>query len=77
MSLENRTNENIRLSLHHGEHITVDLDSDSSFDPPAWVNVYSDADNQDFHFNMTFEEAAKFRDRLNLILGVDNPEYLE
>lgn len=71
MSLVDRTNESIHLSLHYGEPITVDVDSDSSFTPSAWVSVYSDVGNQDFSFNMTFEEAELFRDRLNLILGVD------
>jgi len=69
MSLNDRTNESIPLSLMGHEVITIDLDSDSSFDPPMWVNVYGNPNDQDFYFNMTFEEAARFRDRLNLILG--------
>ncbi len=71
MSLEDRTNEDVRLSLHKGETITIDVDFDSSFTPSSWVNIYGNPDNQDFYFNMTFEEAALLRDRLNLILGDD------
>lgn len=69
MSLEDRTNERIPLSMM-GDQVVVDLDSDSSNYPTAWVTVYGNPDDQDFHFNMTFEEAERFRDRLNLILGV-------
>lgn len=69
MSLIDRTNEKISLSFHHGEAIVVDVDSDSSFEPSSWVYIYGDPDGQDFFFNMTFDEAALLRDRLNLILG--------
>lgn len=77
MGLEDRTNESIRLSIHKNQAIVVDVDSDSSIEPYAWVTVYGNPDNQDFYFNMTYQEAALFRDRLNLILGVDIPEDLE
>ena len=72
MSLEDRTNEKIPLSLHKNEEITVDVDFDSSFTPTSWVHIYGDPEGQDFYFNMTFEEATLLRDRLNLILG-DTP----
>lgn len=71
MSLEDRTNESLSLSMHDDAKIFIDLDGDSSFTPGAWVNVYSDAEDQDFYFNMTMDEASLFRDRLNLILEGD------
>lgn len=71
MSLVDRTNETIPLSLHAGPYneITVDHDSDSSLTPPYRVHVYSDVDGRDFAFNMTYEEAGLLHDRLGLILG--------
>jgi hypothetical protein len=69
MSLEDRTNENIPLSMYDGEPISVDVDSDSSFTPSMWVHIYGNPADQDFGFSMTFEEATLLRDRLNLILG--------
>lgn len=77
MGLLDRTNEEVRLSMMRGEPLVIDIDSDSSIPPFAWVHVYGNPEDQDFYFNMTFEEAAQFRDRLNLILGVDNSEDLE
>ena len=77
MGLIDRTNEEVRLSMMKGRPLVIDIDSDSSIPPYAWVHVYGNPDNQDFHFVMTFEEAALFRDRLNLILGVDISEDLE
>lgn len=69
MSLVDRTNEQIPLSLHMSEVLIVDVDSDSSFDPSSWVYISGDQGGQDFSINLTFEEAALLRDRLNLILG--------
>ena len=69
MSLMDRTNERIPLSIHGGEDIIVDADWDSSLDPAHRVIVFGNPEDQDFHFYMTYEEAALFRDRLNLILG--------
>ena len=71
MSLNDRTNEVIPLSIHAGPYneINVDHDYDSSLTPPHRVHVYSDVDGQDFGFNMTYEEAGLLHDRLGLILG--------
>ena len=68
MSLVDRTNEEIRLSVHN-DSIVVDADFDSSLAPPSRVVVFGLGKTQDFHFYMTYEEAALMRDRLNLILG--------
>lgn len=77
MSLVDRTNESIALSMHGGEDIIVDHDADSSIAPGGWVTVFSNVEDQDFHFDMTYEEAELFRDRLNLILGVDTEASVE
>lgn len=77
MGLLDRTDEEVRLSIMGGAPLVIDIDSDSSIYPYSWVTVYGNPADQDFYFNMTFEEAAMFRDRLNLILGVDNSPDLE
>jgi hypothetical protein len=71
VSLVDRTNETIPLSIHADpdNEINVDHDFDSSLTPPHRVHVYSNVDSQDFGFNMTYEEAGKLHDRLGLILG--------
>jgi hypothetical protein len=71
MSLVDRTNEEIQLSIHD-DFIVVDVDFDSSLTPPDRVIVYGLGETQDLYFYMTYEEAALLRDRLNLILGVEN-----
>jgi hypothetical protein len=76
MSLEDRTNETIPLSLHAepDNEISVDVDFDSSFAVPHRVHVFSNVDSQDFGFNMTYEEAGLMHDRLGLILGRSGTE---
>ena len=76
MSLIDRTNETIPLSIHAGpdNEISVDHDSDSSLTPPHRVHVFSNVDGQDFGFNMTYEEANLMYDRLGLILGLSGTE---
>ena len=76
MSLIDRTNEIIPLSIHASPNneICVDHDSDSSLTPPHRVHIYSDVDGQDFSFNMTYEEAELLHDRLRLILGLSGAE---
>lgn len=69
MSLVDRTNESIPLSIHGGEPIVVDTDFDSSLTPPQRVHVFGNPDDQDFGFNLTYEEAGLLHDRLGLILG--------
>lgn len=69
MSLVNRTGESTPLSIHGGEPLVVDADFDSSLDPTHRVVVYSNADDQDFYFYMTYDEARQVRDRLSLITG--------
>lgn len=73
MSLVDQTNRDIPLSIE-GLLMTVDVDSDSSFDPPAWVDIdFSDPDGRhavdDESVSLTLEEAGKLHDRLELILG--------
>jgi hypothetical protein len=79
MSLVNRANESIALSLYQGldddkkiypAQIEVDADSDSSFDPPAWVYIArTDANHDSDTMKLTYHEAELLRDRLSLILG--------
>lgn len=68
MSAEDRTNAEIPLSIH-GDSIIVDHDSDSSLTPPHRIHVYGNPDDQDFGFNLTYEEAGLLHDRLGLLLG--------
>jgi hypothetical protein len=68
MSLIDRTNEEIHLSIHD-DFIVVDTDFDSSLEPERRVTVYGLGETQDFHFNMTYEEAELLFDRLVRILG--------
>jgi hypothetical protein len=58
----------IHLSIHE-DGIVVDHDSDSSFNPSSWITVYGLGNSQDFHFNMTFDEAKVFRNRLDTLVG--------
>lgn len=76
MSLVDRTNETITLSIHTGpdNNIVVDHDFDSSLTPQHRVHIYSNVDDQDFGFNMTYEEAGLMHDRLGLILGRSGTE---
>lgn len=76
MSLEDRTNELIVLSLHAPAEIgvpaqlSVDVDSDSSVSPSPWIDIaLTDADHDSDAINMTHEEAGLLHDRLGLILG--------
>lgn len=69
MTLVDRTNERIPLSIHAGEELTVDADFDSSLSPVDRVVFYGNPEDQDFYFYLTYEEARKVRDRLSLILG--------
>ncbi|WP_025157262.1 hypothetical protein [Leifsonia aquatica] len=83
MSLVDRTNETIALSLHrpmlddfppyapvHPASLDVDADSDSSFDPSHWVHVaLTDEDHDSDRIKLTYEEAGLLHDRLGLILG--------
>uniref|UniRef100_A0AAU6R655 Uncharacterized protein n=1 Tax=Micrococcus phage Kurnik TaxID=3092208 RepID=A0AAU6R655_9CAUD len=78
--LEDRTNEKISLSLHqplyHGygnysdAELVVDVDSDSSYEPPQWVFIdWSDRAHDSDTIKLTAEEAGLLHDRLGLILG--------
>lgn len=83
MSLIDRTNERIRLSLHeplrgsnpvgdyfHEADLYVDVDSDSNFDPPHWVSIHLiDETHDSDRIKLTYEEAGLLHDRLGLILG--------
>jgi hypothetical protein len=68
MSLVDRTNEQIHLSIHD-DTIVVDTDFDSSLDPRHRVVVYGLGETQDMHFYMTYGEAGLLLDRLARILG--------
>lgn len=73
MSLEDHTNREIDLTIE-GLTMTVDVDSDSSFDPRIWVDIdFYDREGRhpvdDESVSLTFEEAGKLHDRLGLILG--------
>jgi hypothetical protein len=78
MSLEDRTNEIIRLSMHaplpveggaYEAEIVVDLDSDSSFTPSHWVDIsLTDSDHDSDPIRLTMEETALLHDRLGRIL---------
>lgn len=73
MSLVDRTNETIVLSLEvglDGEPATVNVDAeyDSSFTPPDRVWLMFATDGEPW-FKLTYEEAGLFHDRLGLILG--------
>lgn len=68
MPLVDRTNEEIPLTIM-GSSVIIDVDGDSSLHPAEWVTMYGIVDDEDWYINLTFEEAAQMRDRLNLILG--------
>lgn len=47
--------------------VTIDSDGDSSFDPSIWIWMcFSDENETSFH--LTYGEAAKIRNRLNVLL---------
>lgn len=83
MSLTDRTNEVIYLSMHKPmtdeedweagsmpSQLVVDHDSDSSFEPSSWVCIsLTDSDHDSDTIKMTFEEAQLLHDRLSRILG--------
>lgn len=69
MALIDRTNEKIPLSLDGGTVLAVDADFDSSFDPPQWVNIDNEADD-DWRLRLTYDEARLLHDRLGRILGL-------
>lgn len=81
MSMEDRTNQSIALSIHapleHNGGVTpaeiyVDHDSDSSFIPAHWVEIaLTDSKHDSDTIRMTFEEAGLLHDRLSLILSRD------
>lgn len=51
-------------------HLSVDVDQDSSFDPPVWVHIALTDEAHDFdRIKLTYAEARLLRDRLILILG--------
>ncbi len=77
MSLVDQTNEEIDLSME-GLALHVDHDFDSSLNPDHRVHFCfggpessEDYDLFDESFNLTLEEAAQLRDRLDLILTGD------
>lgn len=75
MTLVDRTNEEIELSLERpvGFVLKLDIDRDSSVhtEPYLWLEVahefYDDVESQ--AWRMTLEEAGRAHDRLGLILG--------
>ncbi len=71
MSLEDRTNERIPLSINrHGGHLTIDVDQDSSFTPSQWVWLFvPDGPDEETWTKLTYEEAERAHDRLGRILG--------
>jgi len=85
MSLTDRTNEDITLSLEEGIDIygkggghldpatlSIEPDLDNSFTPQQWVWFMFATDNEPW-FKLTYEEAAQVHDRLGRILGVVQP----
>jgi len=57
----------IYLSMHD-DYIHIESDGDSSMDPEQWITVYGLGETQDLHFDMSYEETAELRDRLNHLL---------
>ena len=85
MSLTDRTNERITLSLEEGIDIYgkggghfdpaslhIDTDYDTSLTPSSRVWFMFATDNEPW-FKLTYEEAAQVHDRLGRILGVVKP----
>ena len=85
MSLTDRTNERITLSLEEGLDIygkggghldpaklSINADYDSSLTPSARVFLMFATDNEPW-FKLTYEEAAQVHDRLGRILGLVKP----
>lgn len=80
MSLEDRTNETVLLSLHEGEGVDgyeaavdIDVEFDSSLDP-QWRVWFMFTTEDEPWFKMTLEEAGLIHDRLGLILGRSGTE---
>ena len=74
MALEDRTNENIELSMPSMDNavLEIDVDQDSSIhhEPWVWVTFYETKDDEDeFSWMLTMEEAERAYDRLGRILG--------
>lgn len=78
MSMTDRTNEEIFLSMHDQAFegrvfpatLEVDFDSDSALRPMAWIYLaFTDADHDSETIRLTLHEAALLHDRLGLILG--------
>lgn len=74
MSLVDRTNEEIELSIELpvGAVLVLDTDSDSSFDPPHWVWLEvrpSDDEREARAWRLTYAEVELLYQRLGLILG--------
>lgn len=78
MTMTDRTNEEISLSMHDQVHggvvhpavLEVDFDSDSALRPMAWVHLaLTDADHDSDTIRLTLHEAGLLHDRLGLILG--------
>jgi len=75
VSLVDRTNEEIPLSLMSSLNDTlyVDADFDSALNPTDWVHFSSHLED-DLYFKMTYAEAGLLHDRLGLILGRSGTE---
>lgn len=85
MSLTDRTNETIPLSIHrplvedgvilHHAQLDVDIDSDSSFIPSIWVHIaLTDDEHDSDRIKLSLTEAGLLHDRLGLILGRSGTE---
>ena len=85
MSITDRTNEDITLSLEEGIDIygkggghldpamlSIDAGYESSFTPSNLVWLMFATDNEPW-FKLTYEEAAQVHDRLGRILGLVKP----
>ena len=85
MSLTDRTNARIALSLEEGldahsldcghfdpATLSIDADHDISSTPQEWVWFMFATDNEPW-FKLTYEEAAQVHDRLGRILGLVQP----
>lgn len=74
MSLVDRTNEEIDLSMElpAGVVLKLDIDSDSSLHPEPWVWLevaHTLDDSEDHSWRVTMAEAGLAHDRLGVILG--------
>lgn len=68
MSLEDRTNEEIELTMPGQGTLSVDIDRDSHVWPEPWVWLMFDGGDEHWS-RLTLEEAGMLHDRLGLILG--------